>query len=173
MIDKSKQFETIIYSGDLISIKLFQVNEDYFYFEKDRKWIIDAGVELTFPKGIVCLGWNTNLEGFSFENKNFSLFYNESNYSELNHKEIEKLIGNEVIEYEFKPLEFEYIADYTMKVQKEIRTVELILRFKNNSVLQLSTMDYDLTEHSGPINYRYHISSSILVTLDNLIVIKT
>ena len=173
MTDKSNQFETIINSGNLVSIKLFQVNEEYFHFEKEGKWIIDAGIELTFPKGTLCLGWNTNLEGFSFENKDFSLVYHESNYSELDCEEIEKLIGNEVVEHEFKSLEFEYVADYTMKIKKETRIVELILKFKNNSVLQLSTMDYDLTQHSGPINYRYHISSSILVSLDNLIEIKT
>jgi len=65
------------------------------------------------------------------------------------------------------------VADYTMKIQKETRIVELILKFKNNSTLQLSTMDYDLAQNSGPVNYRYHISSSILVSLDNLVEIKT
>ena len=173
MTDKIKKFETILNSGSLISIKLFQVNEEYFYFEKERKWIIDAGIALTFPEGILCLGWNTILEGFSFENKDFSLVYNESNYSELDCEEIEKFVGNEVIEHEFKSLEFEYVADYTMKIQKETRIVELILKFKNNSTLQLSTVDYDLAQNSGPFNYRYHISSSILVSLDNLVEIKT
>ncbi|WP_109435945.1 hypothetical protein [Aquimarina sp. AU119] len=76
MDNKEKQFDSILKSGKLLEVKLFQVNDKFFELSEGKQWIIDGGIELTFPAGKVTLGWSTKEEVFCLEFRAFSDLYN-------------------------------------------------------------------------------------------------
>lgn len=59
--------------------------------------------------------------------------------------------------------EFNEILDYTMKTQKIKKPIEIILKFENGEILQLSSINFDLGENSEPENYVYYNEEEILI----------
>lgn len=48
-----EHLKSIIQSGPLGSIQFYQVNDSYFYLPQEGFCIIDAGIELRFPSGVI------------------------------------------------------------------------------------------------------------------------
>ncbi len=167
-----KQFQSVIESNDLIEIKLFQVNDDYFGFPEKKLWIIDGGIELKFRNTTFSLAWNPDKASFIFENKKFDEIYNEDNYTELNTDFIKNLNQSKITNAKLKWLDYDIILDYTMATKKEPKLVELKLEFESNESIQIATVFYKIKENSSPENYSYDISGELLIALNNEIEIN-
>jgi len=162
-----KQFQSIIKSNDLIEIKLFQVNEDYFGFPKKGFWIIDGGIELKFRNTTFSFAWNQDTDSFSFENKKFNEIYKDNNYTKLDAKFIKVLNLKKINNAKLKWVKYDVIIDYTMATEKEFKLVELKLEFESDEKIQIATIDYELEENSSPKNYFYNINRELLIALNN------
>ena len=96
-----KQFLLAIKSNDLISIKLFQVNDNYFGYPENNLWIIDGGITLKFKDTTYSLAWNQDTDEFSFENQCFEKIYEDDNYTEIDIEAVKLYSSNNAL---FEPL---------------------------------------------------------------------
>jgi hypothetical protein len=167
-----KQFQSTIESTDLIEIKLFNVNDNYFGFPEKGYWIIDGGIELKFSNTTFSLAWNQDTDSFSFENKSFEKVYAEDNYTELDAEFLKILNQKKISNAKLKWVEYDVILDYTMATKKESKLVEIKIEFESNVKIQIATVDYELEENSSPKKYSYDINGELLIALNNEIEIK-
>ena len=61
---EEKYLRNIFKSGTLKDLKVYQVNESYFELDDGEVIIVDGGIQMTFPKGIFCIGWSSELDLF-------------------------------------------------------------------------------------------------------------
>lgn len=164
--------KAIIQSGPISELTFYQVNPNFFEFADEGYWIIDGGLEINFPAGVVSAAFSPDLESYVIENRPFSEIYTHNNQIALHNEniaEIEKCCGLNVINAEFKSLEFEYIVDYTMRTEKEQRFVQLILELQNKSKIQIAFVDYNLEENRGPKNFSFSLMNEVLISTKKII----
>jgi hypothetical protein len=167
--DLLKEFESIFLSGKLMDLKIFQV-KDFYYHEESENLFIFEGIEFKFNKGFFSIGFSSEHEYNMFQATPFTELYDNENEEEINIEETKKLsnlIGKKVVEVKFKTLDFNEVIDYTMKLEKVSKIVEVILHFENNETLQIATINYDYEKDKPPKNYRYDVTGELLISLNN------
>lgn len=167
---KQAEFEAIIKSGNLRELQLFQINDSYFEFEETQHWLIDGGIQLIFPKGVLTFGWNRDLYMFVLDSRSFGEVYSETNYKKLAKGDIYKLhnlSGKGVENAKWKWASFEVLNRDTSEFDKAEAVLELILEFNTGEVLQIAAVNYDLTAEDDPIDYRLSLDYELLIGLDN------
>lgn len=172
MSEQEQCLHEIIFSGALQEIKFYNVNELFFELQELGYWIIDAGVQLKFPKGYVSAAWNWEIESFVLEHKKVNELYTGANLIPIETACINKLskfVGLKVIDANFKSMEFEYIVDYTMRTEKTREFVELILEFEHGLTFQMAFIDYDVEENKAPGNFSYQLTNALLISVKNRI----
>lgn len=175
MIETQEELEKILFSGPLKELNFYQVNDIFFEFPEDGYWIIDTGIELKFRDGIVSAVWSLELESYVITNNSIKDIYLQNNLVELENENIlnlKKFVGLNIIDANFKMLEFEYMADYTARIEKENRFVELILEFENKSKIQVAFINYKLQENKRPTDFSFDISTNLLVSTKKTLKIK-
>ena len=164
-------FESIFLSSELIDLKIFQVN-DFYYHEESENLFIFEGIEFKFNKGFFSIGFSSEYEYNLFQATPFTELYDNENEEEINIEETQKmsnLIGKKVVDVKFKTLDFNEVIDYTMKLEKVSKIVEVILHFENNETLQIATINYNYEKDKPPKNYRYDITGELLISLNNIV----
>ena len=164
-------FESIFLSSELIDLKIFQVN-DFYYHEKSENLFIFEGIEFKFNKGFFSIGFSSEYEYNLFQATPFTELYDNENEEEINIEETKKmsnLIGKKVVDVKFKTLDFNEVIDYTMKLEKVSKIVEVIIHFENNETLQIATINYNYEKDKPPKNYRYDITGELLISLNNIV----
>ena len=162
-------YKSIFLSGKLMDLKIFQVNQ-FYYQEKSQNLFIFEGIEFKFNKGYFSIGFSSEYEYNMFQATSFKELY--ENEFEINSEETKKfssLIGKNAVDLKFKTADFNEVVDYTMKLEKVSRIVEIILYFEHNETLQIATVNYDYEKDSPPKNYRYDITGELLISLNNII----
>ena len=176
MTDKQEILQSILLSGPLQEVNFYQINDSFFELQEDGFWIIDTGIELKFPEGIVSASWNSELESYVIDNDSVKNIFNQKLLFQLeteNIKNMQKFVGLNVVNANFKSLEFEYVVDYTMRTEKEKRFVELTLDFENNSKIQIAFIDYILEENQAPRDFSFDLSTNLLISTKQVFEIKT
>lgn len=173
--ENETQLREILLSGPLQQIKFYQVNNNFFQLEKEGFWIIDCGIELKFESGYVSATWDPDRDSFIISNDSVKNIYKDQNFIELKNDTIEKLnklVGLNIKNADFKSSEFQYIVDYTMRTETETLFVELIIEFENTSKIQVAFVDYALHENKAPNNFSYNVNSGLLVSTKTVMEIK-
>ncbi len=176
MTDIQEILSRILHSGRLLEINFYQINDNFFELMEEGFWIIDGGVELKFPGGIVSASWDSELETYVIKNDSVKNIYNQDNLFQLeseNIKGLKKFVGLNVSGLNFKSLEFEYLIDHTMRTAKEQRYVELIIDFENKSQLQIAFVDFMLEENEPPKEFSFDLNTNLLVSTKSVLEIKT
>ncbi|MEM7186232.1 MAG: hypothetical protein AAF466_06205 [Bacteroidota bacterium] len=171
-----QHLKDILYSGPLSGIKLFQVNDNFFELFREGYWIIDGGIELTLPGGVVSAAWNSNLEMFTVGSETVANIYGQDNLIQLENERIatlDRFLGSKIVEVELNEMEFEYVADYTMRVEKEQQVVEIICHFDDNTHLQIAFIEYSLEENKAPTNFSFDLYNDILISIKHIFEIGT
>ena len=171
-----KELISICKSGKLQSLNIYNVNEYYFELNGKTQYIINGGIELHFPKGIICIGWSSDEDAFVFHIGKFETVYKRDNFVLLeqeNGNHPQSLVGLDVQEVAFRTMDFDYVYDYTMQTKSEKLYVEMILKFGNNLLLQISLINYELQVDKAPANYSYDVSTELMLSVNNLIEIRT
>ena len=167
-------YKSIFLSSHLMDLKIFQVNQLY-YQEKSGNLFVFEGIEMKFSKGFFSIGFSSENEYNMFQATTFHELYDYENEREINSVETQKLsglIGKKIVDVSFKTAEFNEVVDYTMKVEKVTKIVEVLLTFETNETLQIATVNYDYEENKPPKNYRYDITGELLISLNQIIEIK-
>ncbi len=175
MTDRQEILSRILKSGPLLQLAFYQVNENFFELPDDEFWIIDGGIELKFSGGVVSAAWDSSLDSYIIKNDSVKNIYNQDNIFQLETENIKNLttfVGQKVIDVHFKSLEFEFIVDYTMRVEKEKRWVQLVIEFENKQHIQIAFIDYILEENKAPKDFSFDLSTDLLITTKKIIEIK-
>ena len=164
--EEIERYKTILLSEKILSIKVFQINDTFYDLKNKSEYLIDGGVEFNLPKGYLCFGFSSFFDQFILNSEPFQKNYTHENEYELTPNEIPEifnLINKKIIDVNIKFKEFNEIIDYTMKSQKIRKPIEIVLKFKNGEMLQLSSINFDLGENSAPQNYIYANDEEILI----------
>ena len=179
MVDNLKELkqkiESIAFSEALLEVNLYQVNDNFFELPDEGFWIIDAGIELKFLSGTISAAWSSELEHFVFDYKPVKEIYTGDNLCQLQNENIlglNKYVGKKIYDVKFKSLEFEYVPDYTMRIEKEEHFVELILEFEDNSQIQIAFVNYELQKNKAPRGFSFSIITELLIATKQIVEIK-
>ena len=170
-----ENLDQIIKSGPVQKITLHQVNENFFELTKEGIWLVDGGIELTFPEGTISAAFHSSKQYLIIENKPIKNIYTDNNISVLENDNIfilNQYLGKKIKNSSLKRIDFDAVVDYTMQTSKENHIVEMILEFVDNSILQIALVSYDLEEHKTPENYSYDITSDVLISTKEILSIK-
>ncbi len=162
-----ERYKTMFLSEKILSIKVFQINDTFYNLKNKNQYLIDGGVEFNLPKGYLCFGFSSHFDEIVLNSEPFQKNYTHENEYELTSNEVPEIyafINKKIINVNIKVKEFNEILDYTMKTQKIKKPIEIILKFENGEILQLSSINFDLGENSEPENYRYANDEEILIT---------
>uniref|UniRef100_UPI00404A1433 hypothetical protein n=2 Tax=Flavobacterium sp. TaxID=239 RepID=UPI00404A1433 len=165
--DEIEHYKAMFVNELILSVKVFQINDTFYDIKNKHEYMIDGGVEFHLPKGYLCFGFSSHFDQIVFNSEPFHKNYTHENEYELTPNEIPEIynfLNKRITDVKFKIMEFDEILDYTMKTQKIKKPVELILKFENGEILQLSSINFDLGENSEPENYRYANDEEILIT---------
>jgi len=168
---KEENISKILMSSEIVAIKLFQVNENYFKIPNTQQWLIDGGIQFTFSDEYFTVGWNQDKAHFVYESKKFSEVYSDDNFTELSEESntfSTVLKGNQITNIDYIWREFQVIEDYKMNIKKEQHIVALKVEFNTNDFLIISTINYNLEEHQAPKNFRYEIANDLLISLNTI-----
>ena len=156
----------------MTDIEFFNINDDYFVFDPNSKWVIDGGVQIRFGEEIFSFGWDETNEGidYSIENK-LEKQLGELPFYSLDAKKvngINSLIGKEIKDVELKWQYYqEYDDDFELKEEKIYTPVEIILRFESDEFLQLAIISFQIKKDPFEIvNAIYDLNGQFLVSLN-------
>ncbi len=172
---KEEQLKSIILSGSLLEITFYHVNDYFFELPDKGFWLIDGGMELRFPNGVISAAFDSETKSFVIKNTPVNKIYKNDNLIELRTNEISNLdrfLSLSVHDVIFRLLEFEYIVDYTMKTKKEDRYVQMILKFENKEILQIAFVNYELISNQAPKRFMFDLNNDILVSTNEVIQIN-
>ena len=176
MTENQQNLKDILLSGALQEINFYQMNKHFFELPEEGFWVIDGGIELKFPSGIVSAAWDLEFECYVIKDDAVRNIYKESDLVQLKNEHISKLerfVGQTIVEANFKNLEFEYIVDYTMRTEKEKRFVELILDFENKTQIQIAFADYVLGANKIPTDFSFSIQPTLLISTKKIMPIAS
>lgn len=161
-----ERFKAMLLSEKILSIKIFQINDTFYDLKNKNEYIIDGGVEFNLPKGYLSFGFSSYFDQYVLNSEQFRKNYTHENEYELTQNDIPEIynfINKRIIDVNFKVNEFNEIIDYTMKTQKIKKPIEIVLKFENGEILQLSSINFDLGKNSEPENYFYSNDEEILI----------
>ncbi len=167
MAEESKNtIESIVKSGPLEGLQVFQVSEFYMEMEDEGIFIVDGGMELRFPGGTVSAGFDLERRMFQMTDKPFKEAFPQDFFYELGNDSLEELRRFSGLLPQctsISTLPIEVIVDWTMATEKEDMPIELLLEFEGNQALRFALVRYDFDEENGPSNYTYHPEGGILI----------
>ncbi len=175
MIDKKTHFEEIIKSGKLLNIELFNINDSYFEIENSDLWLIDGAIQLTFPSGIIQIGWSEDHDLFFTTHKDLKLSNGELTFKELTEGKISKihnLRGKRVVDFELRWIPFEIWDDESDDFKETQTLMEMILEFDSKEKIQFATVNYDFNPDEDPVNFTFDLVTELLISLQEKIEIK-
>lgn len=164
--EEIERFKAMLLSEKILSIKVFQINDTFYDLKNKKQYLIDGGVEFNLPKGYLCFGFSSNFDQFVLNSEPFQKNYTHENEYELEPNEVPEiynLVNKKIIDVIIKVKKFDEILDYTMKTQKIKKPAEIILKFENGEMLQLSCINFDLNENSEPEKYIYSNEEEMLI----------
>ena len=166
--NRTSHFVEIIASGKTLNVELFNINDSYLELESRDLWGIDGGIQFTFPKGIIQIGWCPKTEMFLLSQDDIKKNEAEYEYKELRKGKITKihnLIGKKVINSDFKWLQFDFWDNDADNFIAKNMLVGLVLEFDSEDIIQIVLADYALDEQEEPVNISYDLTAEILITL--------
>lgn len=164
-------FKAMFLSEKILSIKVFQINDTFYDLKNKNQYMIDGGVEFKLPKGYLCFGFSSNFDQYILSTEPFQKNYTHNNEFELKPIEIPEiynLINKKIIDVNFKVKEFNEVIDYTMKSQKIKKPIEMLLKFENDEILQLSSINFDFDKNYEPEKYVYSTENEILISFQEI-----
>ena len=175
MTDRSK-YLSILESGALISLELFNINDTYIEVENKNLWLIDGGIQLSFPGGIIQIGWNADrqmvLGGFE-DFKEQQLDIPIKVLSKGNIYRLQNLASKKVIRSDIKWFSYDVWDDTVENFVSVESPMEIVLEFENNKTLQFAIVDYQLDSNEDPVDFNFENGTEILVSFQNIVEIKT
>ncbi|MCB0479464.1 MAG: hypothetical protein KDC84_14950 [Crocinitomicaceae bacterium] len=169
MIASETQIESILLSGPLQNIRVFQVNDDGHQNQEVGYFLVDGGIELQFPGGVFSACWKGEEELFAIEDDHFEKVYGQTNFFELHNSNTAKLDafkGLKVVSHKIQKEEFEFIADFTMNTERAEKIVGVDLEFENERSLELAFVDYHLDKNGVPGEFWYDLTMELLIAVD-------
>jgi len=164
--EEIERYKALFLNEQILSIKVFQINDTFYDIKNKREYMIDGGIEFHLPKGYLCFGFSSYFDQYILNSEPFQKNYTHENEYELTPNEVPEifnLINKKIIDVKIKCKEFHEIIDYTMQTQKIKKPIEIILKFENGEILQVSSVNFDLGENSEPENYVYSNEDEILI----------
>jgi hypothetical protein len=157
-------------SGQKVSrIKAFNINDEYYVFDRESQVAVDGGIMLETSSGAFCLGFNEDMECFDLmEGTSPKALFGGLEYFEVpleRMSRIQNLMGLSIVDFQINWVFYEELA-WNEKVEpiKNYVPLEILLYFERNHFLQIACMDFELDAKSHSMtDPSYSLTGSIVV----------
>lgn len=174
-MEVKSRYLSILESGALISLELFNVNNTYIEVENKNLWLIDGGIQLSFPAGIIQIGWNADrqmvLGGFEDLKEQLSDLPFKT-LSKGNIYRLHSLAGKKVVRSDIKWFTYEVWDDTADDFISAESPMEIILEFENNKTVQFAIVDYQLDSNEEPMDFTFENGAEILISFEKMVEIQ-
>ncbi|MEZ4800294.1 MAG: hypothetical protein R2809_11075 [Flavobacteriales bacterium] len=141
--ENTEDLKRLILGKTLTSIRLFNVNDNYFAFNPDNLAVIDGAVELIFDDQKLIIGWNFDAEFFDVSTDTVESLLGEADYYQIDPSDLPiglDLMGLNVISLEAQWSWYYNLDDELEPIgPKQFVPLEVIVTLDNNSKIQLAT----------------------------------
>lgn len=174
MIELEETIKSYLISKKVTDIEFFNINDDYYEFDPESKWVIDAGIQIRFGEDVFSYGWETEHEGLGYSlGRELKTILGDANYYELDAKSktnIRSLIGKEINDVKINWSYYrEYDENFVLKEEKTFVPVEIILTFDEDVFLQVAIIDFQIkVEPFEIVNAVHHINGNFLISFNEL-----
>lgn len=177
MAFKNKNLGDSLNQLELLQIRYFNINDDYLIVDSENLLVIDGAVSLQFSDSKkLTIGWNATLELFDTIEQDASVLLNDSNAYELtleNETLMKQFIGKTVQSTDVKWNWYQDLNDDYEPDGPQMHIVEeLILKFEDESTLQIATVSYSL-EQNGITKLEFDPQGQLMISANNIREIST
>ena len=169
MENTQKEFKSLIINQKLKNLQFYNISEKYLVFDPDHRWVIEAGIEMTFNDYTLSLGWNSEMQLYEMINGNIKELTGDLEIYEMDFKEhpnINKLIGQNITDVSINWTWYQKMDNnYEISKEKSPIPQELVLSFDDGSVLQLATVMFQI-ENDNITNPVFDSQNTILITVN-------
>jgi len=152
----------------LTNIEFYTVEENYFSPNPESTWIINAGIELSFNEVKFSFAWREEKDFFDKNLGPIQELVGEIPIGGLEARNImgvDQLVGSKIEKVEIKWNFYqEYDENFELNEEKKYMPKELLISFENQSVLQLSSVHFEI--NGSQLNLSYDSQGQLLVGLN-------
>jgi len=171
-IEEEESIRNFLLNKTVTDIEFYIINENYFVFDENHIWVIDAGVEIGMGEESFSFGWNSEKTIYEHHFGKMSGLTMDTATTDLDAFHIEglkNLQGKKIRDLEFQWNWYSDMDEHFEPIEpKNYIPVELIITFENGSVLQLAAIDYKLdVVNKAMKDVVFDSEGNFLVTLDH------
>ncbi|MDZ4750377.1 MAG: hypothetical protein SGI87_02095 [Flavobacteriales bacterium] len=155
-------------------LEVFIINEKFFVFDVEKRWVVDAGIGLLFGDTKLIFGWDTAKELFLYSSESLKQMLGDIEYFRLNEEEItgiRELIGGVVKDVSFKWSWYqECDEEGEVKSEKIFIPKDIHITFENGRTLHLAAMEFAISAiDQGITRARYNSQANLYIGVDHLL----
>ena len=161
----------------LTHLELFIISDNFFVFEEEKRYVVDAGIGLLIGDTKFIFAWDTEKELFCLSHESMKSLLGDKEYFRLNDDEIaglRELIGQTIENISCKWNFFqEYDEEGELKEDKTYIPIDIQLHFNNGRTLHLAAIEFAISakDHSL-MNPRYNSQANLYVGVDHFLSIN-
>ncbi len=161
----------------LKNIEIYNVNDNYFDFEKERIIAIDGCVEMTFENLVVSIGWSSEKEFIDSIEGNAKTLLGDLDYYKVENETtrvFKKQTGKKITSVDLQLETISLLNDeFEPSGETEYIIKGAILEFEDNSMIQIALIDFEIdVDNRKLLNPKFDCFGNIMISLNNIIQIK-
>jgi hypothetical protein len=161
----------------LTHLELFIISDNFFVFEEEKRYVVDAGIGLLIGDVKFIFAWDTEKELFCLSHESMKSLLGEKEYFRLNDDEIlglRELIGSTVKDVHCKWNFYQqYDEEGNLLEEKTFIPIEIQLEFDNDRLMHIAAVEFAISAKDHSImNARYNSQGNLYVGLDQLMSIS-
>lgn len=166
-----EDLESTFINQKLKSIKLYNVNDNYFVFDPKSHAVIDGGVEFIFEEEILSIAWNMDVEHFDVHPTVLKPLINEVDYYEIDSADIpfvQDIFDSRLQSINAKWGWYFNLNDELEPIgEKQYFPFEVIFSFENGRQFQIAMVAFDI-ENKKMCNVKFDVGGQLLLALDGI-----
>lgn len=91
--EEIERYKALFLNEQILSIKVFQINDTFYYIKNKREYMIDGGIEFHLPKGYLCFGFSSYFDQYILNSEPFQKNYTHENEYELTPNEVPEIFN--------------------------------------------------------------------------------
>jgi hypothetical protein len=161
----------------LSHLEVFIINDNFFVFEEEKRYVVDAGVGLLIGDVKFIFGWDTEKELFCLSHESMKSLVGDKEYFRLNDDEIvglRHLIGSSVQDVSVKWNFFQqYNEEGELMEEKTYIPMDVRIQFEGGKTLHIAAIEFAISAKDHSIqNPRYNSQANLYLGIDHFLPIN-
>lgn len=178
MEELEQKIKTLILDREITAVRVFNVSDTYIEFIPGEQWVLDGGIQIEFDNDFICMGWNSENQGFDFSfARPITDILGDAPYYQVDPPEVKgvsDLQGSRITDCQIKWEFFQELDEEGEPMEEKVFTpVEMLLNFDSAASLQLATISLEVDRHSFTIaRAEFNIFGRLLLNVNKKVEIS-